>query len=103
MPFVKGQKKTGGRKAGVPNSFSVAKGEIEKRLLSVKEKVDQSGIDPLVVLLELTKSDNEGIRLKAASEVCSYLYPKLKSIEHSSNEDKGFKIVIKDYSTEPTK
>lgn len=92
---AKGQSRTGGRKKGTPNKLT-------KELQELTEKL---GIDPFEVLLRLAAGDWRGlgypkgiaigpfgikcptidpsVRAKAASEACSYLFPKRKAIEHS--------------------
>lgn len=86
----------------------------KKDLLAAKAA--QLGIDPFEILLHLAAGDaqtlrmfrtdrdgnqvtntetgepvpvniNAHVRLGAASEACSYIYPKLKAVEHSVDED----------------
>lgn len=100
MPFKKGtpRHKDAGRKPGAQN----------KRTLAVKELAEKMGVDPFEILLNFAKGDWKALgydsptvtvvtkqgpfecdvvspdnRLKAASEVCQYISPKLKAIEHS--------------------
>lgn len=73
-----GTPKTGGRKPGTPNKES-------KSLLS---KCESLGVDPFDEMIKLCREGVEpGIRMSALKEVCQYLYPKRKSLEHSANLD----------------
>ncbi len=69
-----------GRQRGTPN----------KKTKSLEEKVEALGIDPFELLLSFAQGDNQRLnieeiplelRFKAIKEVCSYLYPKRKSVE----------------------
>lgn len=62
-----------GRKKGTPN----------RKTELLMEKCERLGIDPFEALLELTKTAEDDIRLGALKEICQYLYPKRKSLEHS--------------------
>lgn len=63
-----------GRKKGTPN----------KSTLSLEQKCIEKGIDPFELLLEyVTEPCPMELRFKALQEICSYLYPKRKAIEHS--------------------
>lgn len=75
MGFEKGKPRhpNSGRKKGTPNKVTQ----------SLMQIVEESGIDPFKRLLELTQSLDERIAVKACAEVCSYVYPKRKAIEHS--------------------
>jgi len=77
MPFVKGQKKAGGRQKGTPNKAT------ELRLM-----VEAAGVEPFEVLLQLCKSRDEGIKLGAAKEASKYLYYQ-KRIQEISGPDGG--------------
>lgn len=90
-------KKTGGRTKGTPN----------KSGKPLKDLADQLGVDPFQILLHFAAGDYEAlgyvrpdafddpndlsksvnitpeVRLKAASEAASYLYPKRKALEHT--------------------
>lgn len=94
-------RKFGGRKKGTPN----------KNQDPLKQKAKELGIDPFEILLLFAKGDwqalgykaetfvkegstfvNEELyikpetRARAAAEACQYIYPKLKAIEHTSDE-----------------
>lgn len=63
-----------GRKKGTPNRSS----------LSLEEKCAARGIDVFELLLEYVIEEcPRELRFKAIQELCSYLYPKRKAIEHS--------------------
>ena len=64
MPFKKGHGKIAGRQKGTPN----------KKTVDLRAMCEASGVEPFQVLLDLTKSRDEGIRLNAAKEASKYLY-----------------------------
>lgn len=69
-----GQKKTGGRPKGVPNKMTLD-------LIAICEA---KGINPFEALLEMAMtSEDEGIRMQALKEVCQYVLPKRKAVEHT--------------------
>lgn len=107
--------KKGGRAKGTPNRST-------QELLN---KAQEMGVDPFEVLLLFASGDWENlgykeetyvastsesgstykyhidpaVRAKSAAEACQYLYPKRKAIELSNDgEDRGFKVIIEDYS-----
>lgn len=68
-------KKTGGRTAGTPN----------KKTQSLLQMCDELNFNPFKAMLKIAADDThdqQGFMLK---EVCQYLYPKRKSLEHSGN------------------
>lgn len=76
MGLPKGRPKTpgSGRKAGVPN----------RNTLSLEQKCASKGIDVFDLLLEyVIHPCPMELRFKAIQELCSFLYPKRKAIEHS--------------------
>lgn len=68
----KGSPKTGGRKPGSLNK----RRPIEELCLS-------AGLDPFLGLVHLGQDEDKGIRLAALKELCQYLEPKRKALEHS--------------------
>lgn len=54
------------------------------------EKCERMGIDPFEALLVLAKEEDAGIRLGALKEICQYLYPKRKALEHSGEIKRPF-------------
>ena len=75
MGFKKGQPRAhgAGRKAGTPNRIT----------RTLEEICAQKGIDPFAGLLDMTQHPDPGIAFNAYKEVCKYLYPQRKAIEHS--------------------
>lgn len=106
--------KTGGRQKGTPNKDHAPVEEMAKRL----------NIDPLEILFYFAAGDWKALgyesatktlfsakgepfevpiieathRVTAAKEAASYLHSKRKSLEISNADDKGFLVVIRDYS-----
>ena len=82
MPFKKGDPKppSSGRKK---NSGNKVKSEVRKRVLA-------AGHDPVLALIDIARdSYAEGelsISLQANRELMTYMYPKLKSVEHSTQQ-----------------
>lgn len=68
-----GAPKTGGRVRGTPNK----KTDELMALLA-------DGPNPITVLKDLLTHEDANFRLTAARELAQYLYPKRKSIEHTS-------------------
>ena len=92
----------GGRKKNTPN----------KRTQTLIERAEKLGIDPFEILLHFAEGDWEALgyksetklisagmgqtlyvdtiavedRIQAAKEVCQYLYPKRKAIEHTGKD-----------------
>lgn len=88
MAKPKGLPKSGGRKAGTPN----------KDTMSLFDKCVAQGLDPFTELVKMCQlGEKEDLRFQALKEVCSYLYPKRKSLELSNDESKGFVVLVKDY------
>lgn len=111
---MKGQK-TGGRQKGVGN----------KDILGLEERARALGVDVFEVLANFAGGnwkqlgyDNEvyvmenaqgatkigytitpEMRLKASTELMKYIYPQKKAVELSSDPDKGFKLIIEDYTS----
>jgi hypothetical protein len=75
MRFQKGRPKTGGRVAGTPNKIS----------RTVRERLEQAGVDPVGRLLALAENAECSLELKAKvfSDLCSYCFPKLKNVQLS--------------------
>lgn len=105
-----------GKPKGHPNVGGKPKDGLSAKSRSLHEKARELGIDPFEVLLYFAKGDwqalgypkeervissgengdryemyvEPSVRMQAAKEACSYLYPKLKSIEHSTDPEKPF-------------
>jgi hypothetical protein len=53
------------------------------------------GCDPFKILAELAMTAKSAhVRCQAASELCSYIAPKLKSIEFGMDQDKPFSVTL---------
>jgi hypothetical protein len=65
--------KTGGRVKGTPN----------RKTQTLMEQCEAKGIDPWAMLLEFTGPAPMELRFAALKEICNYLYPKRKAVEHS--------------------
>lgn len=80
MPKKKGDPKTGGRKAGTPNKRTKALAACEA-----------AGLDPFAYLVSVVKdvAEKTETRLKAASELCEYLEPKLSRQELKATDEDG--------------
>lgn len=81
----KGANKTegSGRKKGTPN----------RKTQILQDICEQEGVDPFRGLLEITRSDDTNLRFQALKEVCQYLYPKRKSLEHDISDEQLLDIV----------
>lgn len=73
-------------------------GTVNKKTELLMEKCERMGLDPFEALLQLAKSTELDIRLSALKEICQYLYPKRKALEMSTSEDKGFKVIVENYT-----
>ncbi len=79
MTFKVGQKKypSSGRK----------KGTVNKREQEVKDKIEASGYDPIMAMIDIAERAAEEkdyiLSLTAAKELAQYIYPKRKSVEHT--------------------
>ena len=74
-----GAPKTGGRKQGVPN----------KRTAAVAERLRELHCDPLEGLVRLAMDEtlDPTLRGRLYCELCKYVYPQRKAVEHSLAED----------------
>lgn len=80
--------KSGGRAKGIPN----------RKTQSLIDKCDEFRIDPFVEMLKALQEEQEPKeRFKMAAEISQYIYPKRRAMEHSMDQEKGFKVVICDY------
>lgn len=79
-----------GRQKGTPN----------RKTLSLIERCEDYGYDSFEEMIKAAMEETEPKeRFRMASEIAQYIYPKRKAIEHSTDGEKGFKIVIEDYSS----
>jgi len=66
------------------------KGTLNRKTADLVEICKEEGIDPFRALLRLAVSPNDQIKIQALKELCQYIYPKRKALEHSiepSNEE----------------
>jgi len=94
IPFKKGQ-------SGNPNGRP--KGAKNKIRFDVAEILKEQGCNPFVVLAQLALGNadyNRGnavtgyLRKDAAAELCQYVAPKLKSVEHSAGSGDAISVVL---------
>jgi hypothetical protein len=73
-----GLPKTGGRKKGTPN----------RATLTLIEKLDAMGCDPLLELAKIGMSDKNPmeIRVRCLSEIALYVYPRRKPVDVSPDQ-----------------
>jgi hypothetical protein len=102
-----------GKKPGSPKTGGRQPGSVNKKSTEAKRIAERLGVDPLEVLLLITKGDwkalgytSQGVtkalkdggtieedrislgdRLNAAKEAAKYCYPQLKAVEHSGEID----------------
>ncbi len=89
MSRPKGLAKTGGR----------AKGTVNKSTQDLFDICEAQGLKPFEALVRaLNDIDDPVKKFDSLEKVCQYLYPKRKALELSSDDEKGFQIIIKDYS-----
>lgn len=69
-----------GRKKGTPNKTTEA----------LFAKCEAKGIDPWDLLLEFCGPAEPNLRFAALKEICQYLYPKRKALEHSGEINNPF-------------
>jgi hypothetical protein len=78
------------RPKGVPNRKTQA-------LIDICEEF---GLNPFVeMIMNYKELESPRERFDAAEKLAQYIYPKRKAIEVSTDEDKGFTIVVKDYTS----
>ena len=99
----KSRKKTGGRKAGVPN----------KRTQEIQAKVAASGLSPLDYMLSVLHSSpprgasvaqkiaHTQLRFEAAKAAAPYVHPKLSSVEVAGQGSGPLQVQIIRYSEVP--
>lgn len=75
--FEVGHKKHGGRKKGSVNKRTRA-------LMAVEQLCEEKGFNPFEAMLELAQTArSQETRLNALKEICKYIQPQKKAIEHS--------------------
>jgi hypothetical protein len=89
MPFQKGHKRIGGREKGVlPAKARLA--------LQARETLEKMGHDPLRRMAQIAEDLNNPIEVRSRmeTELCKYVYPQLKSIEHTGIPESEVQIEI---------
>lgn len=77
MPFKPGKPKTGGRLPGVTN-----------KRRSIDDLCNTMGFDPFARLIEIARDPENKDSIIALKELCQYVSPKLKALEHSGSVDR---------------
>lgn len=78
-----------GRKKGTPN----------KKTQDLMDKCEARGVDVFDLMLEyVIHPCPMELRFSALKELCQYLYPKRKALEHSGQIE-AIEVIIKDYTT----
>lgn len=71
------------------------KGAKTKFRVDVMKILEEKKCNPFEILVDLAmNSKGKIVRLKAATELCSYIAPKLKHIEHAGDKDQPLSIVL---------
>jgi hypothetical protein len=75
------RRKTGGRQPGVPN----------RRTLELAERLEAAGFDPVQVIIDVASNaaSTPELRLRAASELLPFLYPRRRAIDHRLTDETG--------------
>lgn len=78
----------GGRPIGLPKSGGRQKGTPNKATLTIEEKINATGCDPLVELAKIAMNQKYPleIRVRCLGELASYLYPKRKPVDAPNHE-----------------
>ena len=86
MAYKKGESgNLKGRPVGTTKKYLI------ERASAITETLDSVGCDPFLVLADIALNGrSEKIKCEAAAELAQYLTPKLKSVELSTKDDKGF-------------
>jgi len=88
MAFEPGHKSVGGRKKGVPNKNK------QELLERVKEKYPDYCPIEAMCKIAIDKKNEVTVRLQASKEVASYIYPKLKSVEHTGGTENTLNVYL---------
>lgn len=78
--------KTGGRQKGSHNK------DKQELIDMIQEKFPN--YHPLLALAELAQDKDKTIRLNASKEVCKYIVPQLKSVDHSFDTQTNISVTI---------
>lgn len=83
------KEKHGGRQKGTPN----------KKTQELHEMCEKMGLNVFEGMIQIAIEDKDpDTRFDKLERIAPYLYPKRKSLDISSEDEKGFQIVIKDYT-----
>lgn len=79
---------SGGRPIGLPKTGGRKKGRPNRATLTLREKLDEIGCDPLIELAKIAmdKKKSDEIRVRCFSEIAAYIYPRPKPIDLSSDQ-----------------
>lgn len=78
---------------GVRNHASAARREARELIAS---KLERLGCDPIAIMAEIAMNRvtvKDEVRLRAAAELASMVYPRLKSVESTSREEKTIFVI----------
>jgi hypothetical protein len=79
ISFNGGKREGAGRKKGVPN----------KKTVEIQEKVAETGLTPLEVMLDIMRNTGDDrMRLTAAQAAAPYVHAKLSSVEMTGKDGK---------------
>jgi hypothetical protein len=93
--FEKGHKRVGGRVAGVPNRVTS----------DFRDRVLRSGLTPLDYMCRVFRDESEptSIRLDAAAKVASFVYPRMSTVDVSSDNEQPMIVQILRFSPDEPK
>ncbi len=77
----------GGRPTGLPKTGGRQRGTPNKATLTVEEKINATGCDPLTELAKIAMNQRYAVevRIRCLTELASYLYPKRKPVDSSND------------------
>lgn len=71
-----------------PPNAGRKKGKLNRKTDALFDLCDEMGINPFEALLRLSQNIDVEIQLGALKEICKYLYPQRKAIEHTGESIK---------------
>src|SRR6266852_4546736 len=86
---------SGGRPAGLPKTGGRQKGTPNRATLTLKEKLDSMGYDPLLELAKIAMNDKASIenKIRCHSEIAPYVYPKRKPFDISIDQPTAVNVI----------
>ena len=96
--------KQGGRPIGLPKTGGRQKGTPNRDTLALTEKLDAISCDPLMELAKIgmDRQNRIDIRVRCFLELASYVYPKRKPVDISSDQSTEFNVNTNlDHSGDP--